>query len=204
MARYVISDHHFGHANIIEYCDRPFSSVGQMDSALLERHYETVDADDLLVHLGDVAMDMRDGRETIESFERLNGDLLVRGNHDVGLDPADAPFPMLESCVLEHGDYQFYCTHRPEDVPAEWDDWVLHGHHHNNQPEEYPFVAPAAQRVNVSAELLEFRPVSLGVLTDVLDATAEPLRDREAARAYFGDGSDSATHSSSPDRNESS
>jgi calcineurin-like phosphoesterase family protein len=204
MARYVISDHHFGHANIIEYCDRPFSSVGQMDSALLERHYGTVDADDLLVHLGDVAMDMRDGRETIESFERLDGDLLVRGNHDVGLDPADAPFPVLESCVLEHGEYRFYCTHRPEDVPPEWDDWVLHGHHHNNQPKQYPFVAPAAQRVNVSAELLEFRPISLDVLTDLLDATSEPLRDREAARACFGDGSDSPTHSSSPDRNESS
>lgn len=50
MGRYVISDHHFGHANIIEYCDRPFSSVGKMNSVLLDRHYETVDTDDTLIH----------------------------------------------------------------------------------------------------------------------------------------------------------
>ncbi|MBO4247359.1 metallophosphoesterase [Halomicrobium sp. IBSBa] len=183
MARYVISDHHFGHSNIIEYCDRPFTSVGEMDSALLDRHYETVDPDDLLVHLGDVAMDMRDGQETIEYFQQLGGDLLLQGNHDVGLDPAAAPFPVLDSCVLEHGDYRFYCTHRPEDVPDDWDDWVIHGHIHNNDPETYPFVAPRAQRVNVSCELLGFRPIALETLTGVLDAATTSLRDVAAATA---------------------
>ena len=76
MARFLISDHHFGHANIIEYCDRPFSSVGEMDTTLLNRHYETVDADDLLVHLGDVPMDMSTGEDTIAYFGQLDGDLL--------------------------------------------------------------------------------------------------------------------------------
>ena len=108
MARYVVSDHHFGHANIIEYCDRPFSSVGEMNAALLDRHYETVDDGDVLVHLGDVAMDMRNGTETVDYFERLDGDVPIRGNHDVGLDPDDAPFPVLDSCVVEHGEYRFY------------------------------------------------------------------------------------------------
>jgi calcineurin-like phosphoesterase family protein len=95
MTRYVISDHHFGHANIIDYCDRPFSSPGEMDDALLGRHHEAVGPDDTLLHLGDVAMDMRDGREAVDRFERLGGGLLVRGNHNVGLDPDDAPFPVV-------------------------------------------------------------------------------------------------------------
>ncbi|MFC6872893.1 metallophosphoesterase [Halobellus marinus] len=187
MSRFVISDHHFGHANIIDYCDRPFSSPGEMDSVLLDRHYETVGADDLLVHLGDVAMDMRDGEETIDYFQRLDGDLLIRGNHDVGLDPADAPFPVLDSCTLEHGEFQFYCTHRPEDVPDDWDGWVLHGHHHNNRPEEYPFVATDAQRVNVSSELLEYRPLALDTLTTLLRECppGTRLRDVAAAREHF-------------------
>jgi len=184
MARYVISDHHFGHDNIIGYCDRPFDSAGEMDTVLLDRHYETVGADDLLVHFGDVAMDMQDGRETIEYFHRLDGDVLVRGNHDVGLDPADAPFPVLDSCVLSHGDYRFHCTHRPEDVPEAWDGWVLHGHHHNNDTETYPFVAYDDRRVNVSSELLGFRPVTLEWVTDLLDACppGSHLRDVEVAR----------------------
>ncbi|WP_338741147.1 metallophosphoesterase family protein [Haloplanus salilacus] len=184
MARYVISDHHFGHDNIIGYCDRPFGSAGEMDTALLDRHYETVGADDLLIHLGDVAMDMQDGRETIEYFERLDGDVLVRGNHDVGLDAAAAPFPVLDSCILSHGDYQFYCTHRPEDVPETWDGWVLHGHIHNNDTETYPFVAYDERRVNVSSELLGFRPLTLETVTSVLDACppGSRLRDVEVAR----------------------
>lgn len=183
MARYIISDHHFGHANIIEYTGRPFTSVGQMDDVMLRRHYEVVSADDVLVHLGDVAMDMQDGRETIEYFEQLDGDLLVRGNHDVGLSPADAPFPVVESCVLEHDGFEFYCTHRPQHIPDDWDGWAIHGHEHNNHPEEYPFVAADERRVNVSVELLDFRPLRLADLTALLDVCPphSRLRDRETA-----------------------
>ena len=190
MARYLISDHHFGHANIITYCDRPFSSVGEMDTTLLNRHYETVDADDLLVHLGDVAMDMSSGEETVEYFRQLDADLLVRGNHDVGLDPEDAPFPVVDQCTLSHDGYEFYCTHRPADVPERWDGWVLHGHHHNNDTETYPFVAHDRRHVNVSSELLNFRPLRLGALTQLLEACPDGsrFRDVDAAGDYLGRG----------------
>jgi calcineurin-like phosphoesterase family protein len=78
-----------------------------MDNTLLDRHYATVDAEDTLIHLGDVAMDMQDGRETIDYVQRLDGDLLLRGNHDGGLDPEDTPFPVFEACLLEHERFRF-------------------------------------------------------------------------------------------------
>lgn len=53
MSRYVISDHHFGHSRIIKYTDRPFSYVEDMDQTLLNRHYETVEESDTIIHLGD-------------------------------------------------------------------------------------------------------------------------------------------------------
>jgi calcineurin-like phosphoesterase family protein len=95
---------------------------------------------------------------------------------------------MLDACVLTHGDYQFYCTHRPEDVPETWDSWVLHGHHHNNHPDEYPFVACDDRRVNVSCELLDYRPVSFDTITSLLNACSPTtrLRDVEAAREAVG------------------
>jgi calcineurin-like phosphoesterase family protein len=170
MAHYVAADHHFGHTNIIEYCDRPFDSVEEMDATLLDRHYETVGDDDVLVHLGDVAMDMRDGRETIERVRQLDADVLVRGNHDVGLDRKDAPFPVVESCVLERDGYRFVCTHRPEAAAVTGAEWTVHGHHHDNRPEEYPFIAYDDRRVNVAVELTDYRPVELGSLTAMLDA----------------------------------
>ncbi len=169
MARYVVSDHHLGHANIIDYCDRPFDTVDAMDTALVRRHFEVVDPNDCVIHLGDIAMDMQDGTETIERLETLGVDLLVRGNHDVGLSDGQAPVPVVDACRLSHDDYEFRCAHRPRDVADGWDGWVIHGHHHNNDLETYPFVDADAQRVNVGVELLQFRPLSLSALTDVLD-----------------------------------
>jgi calcineurin-like phosphoesterase family protein len=34
------ADHHFGHANIIGFCNRPFSDVMEMDAELMRRWRE--------------------------------------------------------------------------------------------------------------------------------------------------------------------
>jgi calcineurin-like phosphoesterase family protein len=171
MTRFVLSDHHFTHDNIIEYCDRPFSSVGEMHDTMVTRFHEAVGPADTLVHLGDVAMDMRDGSRTVEWLGRLSESaVLVRGNHDTGIDAEDAPFPIVDACVLESAGRRFYCTHRPEDAPEWWDGWVLHGHHHDNHPQEFPLVRTDERRVNVGVELLDYRPLALPALSRLLDA----------------------------------
>lgn len=184
MSRYLISDHHFGHSRIIDYTDRPFSSAAEMNQALLNRHYETVNTDDMLIHLGDVAMDMRDGSETISFFDRLNGDMLIRGNHDTGLIAEDAPFLVAQSCVLAHGDRRFYCTHRPSDIPSEWEGWAIHGHMHNNDTEKFPFIAEPERRINVSCELLNYRPIKLSTVTKMIDACPPGSRIRDLSSAH--------------------
>ena len=52
---FFIADFHFDHANIIKYCNRPFSSTEEMNTFMLER-YNTVIRDDSDVYfLGDMA-----------------------------------------------------------------------------------------------------------------------------------------------------
>ncbi len=50
------ADHHFGHANIIRYCNRPFASAEEMDATLVHLWNETVGRDDIVYHLGDFTL----------------------------------------------------------------------------------------------------------------------------------------------------
>ena len=41
------ADEHYGHTNIINYCDRPFSSVEEMDAEIIKRQNELVGPQDM-------------------------------------------------------------------------------------------------------------------------------------------------------------
>ncbi|WP_147435627.1 hypothetical protein [Halobellus sp. Atlit-38R] len=48
---------------------------------------------------------------------------------------------VVDACTLEHRGYEFYCLDRPENVPESCEGWVLHGHHHNKDLQQFPFVS---------------------------------------------------------------
>ena len=77
---YLIADTHFGEKAILQYENRPFSSVEEMDEEMIRRWNEVVGEEDLVYHLGDFS---ERGREK-SYLERLKGRvILIRGNHDV-------------------------------------------------------------------------------------------------------------------------
>ena len=51
------SDLHFGHANVIEYCNRPFTSVSDMNGELIRRWRQVVSAGDTVYVLGDFSFE---------------------------------------------------------------------------------------------------------------------------------------------------
>ncbi len=75
------SDSHFGHANIIKHCNRPFDNVEQMNSSLIDNINLLVQPNDTLYYLGDFAF-----REEKPTFyrEKINckNIILIIGNHD--------------------------------------------------------------------------------------------------------------------------
>lgn len=75
------SDSHFQHTNIIKYCNRPFSSVEEMNEKLIQYWNETVSDDYIVFHLGDFAF--CGPTKVREIKEQLNGKIiLIKGNHD--------------------------------------------------------------------------------------------------------------------------
>ena len=86
MQTWFTADTHFGHANIITYCDRPFADVAAMRAELVNRWNARVADDDRVLVLGDFALGRID--ETLGVLAELNGtkDLVV-GNHDRPFDP---------------------------------------------------------------------------------------------------------------------
>ena len=81
---WVISDTHFGHENIIKYCDRTFSDTKEMNECIIDNWNSVVQPQDIIYHLGDVYMDCS-GEEANSILKRLKGrKRLILGNHDDG------------------------------------------------------------------------------------------------------------------------
>jgi calcineurin-like phosphoesterase family protein len=75
---FFISDHHFGHGNIIKYCKRGFANVHQMNSYYIDVWNKQVSRDDVVYHLGDFTF-----RDPTKYLSRLHGRIkIVPGNHD--------------------------------------------------------------------------------------------------------------------------
>ena len=168
---FVISDLHLGHANIIRYCSRPFShdAVDEMDHVLIKNWNYTVKPADRIFHIGDLCYGP-DAKHPSEYLQRLNGKIsIMEGNHDEKNTDANI------SETLVHMDIPFLLIHDPDDVGEPFSGWVVHGHHHNNNLADFPFINFEDRRINVSAEVVRYQPVSLSYLCDIIqDHKAKP------------------------------
>lgn len=76
-----VADWHYGHANILHFDNRPFTSLIEMNKDLVERWNRAVGEDDTVYILGDMFW-CRD-QEASAVMQDLSGrKVLVRGNHD--------------------------------------------------------------------------------------------------------------------------
>ena len=149
---FVVSDTHFGHANIIRYCNRPFANVEEMDEAIIDNWNAEVHDQDIVYHLGDVYF------RNAHLLHRLRGrKRLILGNHDNGKDQnlldhfqkimvwrMFPEFGLLLTHVPVHAD-----TLNVNKCPVN-----VHGHIHDR-------VIPDERWRNVSVEQIGYRPISI-------------------------------------------
>ena len=161
---YVTSDLHLGHTNIIKYCSRPFphDAVDEMDEMLIRNWNYTVRPGDAIYHLGDFSYGPF-AKDPLEYARRLNGKItFVNGNHD-----KQSPSAGKRESLFFEG-IRFTLVHDPADSPEIPGTWVIHGHHHNNDMRNYPFINFEKRRINACCEMTGYRPVSLTELVHAI------------------------------------
>lgn len=120
---WLTSDWHFNHDREFIWKARGFSSVQEMNEAIIQHHNALVRPDDDVYVLGDSSLGGGDAQILATNkalIERLNGRLhIIRGNHDT-----DRRVAMYESCknvvgpilyadMLHYKGYHFYLSHFP-------------------------------------------------------------------------------------------
>lgn len=159
MKRWLTADLHLAHTNIIKYCNRPFSSIEEMNETIINNWNKLVGPRDTVYCLGDFCFR---GKTMARKFEEiLNGKIIhISGNHDynngvVGLEFAAMRFSGLEA----------FMTHEPplEMKPAipEFCDLYLCGHVHQLWKHKIYPVAPDVLILNVGVDVWNFKPIDL-------------------------------------------
>ena len=159
---FVTADLHFGHANIIKYCNRPFKNARAMDRQLMRNWNDDVNPEDRVFVVGDFIY--KAPKNWREYAEKLNGTkTFILGNHD---DLAGSP--ARSQMKTKFCRREFLLIHSPYDIPERYEGWVIHGHTHNNSPELFPFISIENKTVNVSVELTNYRPVNMQTIVAII------------------------------------
>lgn len=161
MTIWFTSDTHFFHTNIIEYCNRPFKSVYHMNEEIVRRWNSVVKEDDLVYHLGDIAVWFGEGiKEKVEDLiESLNGKkIFIKGNHD---HKSNILIPTLNADIQIKG-WVIHISHEPNPIYK----MNFSGHVH----EKYDILRIGNKTVvNVGVDVWDFYPTNIEKINERLD-----------------------------------
>jgi len=163
---YFTADHHFGHANIIRHCNRPFSTVDEMNRALITNWNKRIKPDDVVYILGDLFF--RYTLPTREILDYLQGKKhLIIGNHDKDwMKKTHLPrfFESVEQMIeINDGAHKITLCHYPMMTwnQAAKNGYMIHGHIHNNTDAEYfPLIRNMPNILNAGVDINDYSPVS--------------------------------------------
>lgn len=186
MQTFFTSDTHFDHKNIIQYCNRPFRNVEEMNLAMVEKWNSVISENDTVYHLGDFTLG--DMRHFTRWASKLNGNIrILPGSHDhlwlKGFEPSEriqviAPLVSVEFPEIMNGQYPqviVLCHYSMQTWDrSHYGAWHLFGHSHCN-------LAGIGLSFDVGVDCTDFVPLSL-----------EQVASRMAHLASRVEGGDSA------------
>lgn len=164
------ADFHFGHANILGYCGRPFGDVHEMNVKMTNYWNELVMPDDKVICLGDFSF------QSDRYIGNLNGDIiLIKGNHDKDKHSHLFDF-VCDGMAMKIGEFKCFLTHWP--IEAGWKyknnspelklldvyDFIICGHVHEKWKVK-------GKNINVGVDVWDFKPIHIDELARFLRKT---------------------------------
>lgn len=169
----VTSDTHFGHNNVISYCNRPYADADHMDADMVNRWNAEIGQDDKLIHLGDWCFRGVGHKQQIQN--RLNGyKIIVKGNHDPSRTQLVQKFGFqeayreVEGRIKETGQ-TFYMAHIPDSEKAKKYDIHFCGHVHL-------LFVKSGNIINVGADHWDYKPQTLRTILDNADRKQSEMK----------------------------
>lgn len=185
-----ISDTHFGHANIIKYCERPFKDVQDMDESMIKNWNSVVGADDVIYHLGDFCLG--DDVAFKDYISRLNGQIKILNNpthHDkrwikhlpVVYSKTGSQVEYISPLFdISKKDYHIVLCHFPMYTwnKKHYLSYHLYGHVHKQNFE----IPNSPLSLNVGVDMIDFYPIELETVKTIMrnrimEYNLKPLRN---------------------------
>jgi len=171
------SDTHFGHQRTLELSRRPFSTIAEMNNALVSRWNHNVAVEDTVYHLGDFGKPEfmhrlqgarifllpgnYDTPETIETLLQQDTRIRIWGN----VNGERAKSILMKSPVDSGLPEYLYLVHEPENA-ASSNVFYLYGHIHQLQMVK-------RNGLNVGVDCHQFHPIDFNVVKFYYDAITQ-------------------------------
>ena len=196
MKRFFTADFHLGSERVLQTSSRPFSTVEEMDNALIDACNSICSEEDVLYHIGDLFCFGSDGDFTgsqirwPEVKKRFVPDILpLSGNHDEnnGVKTIASSLRLTLGrrfkCVLCH--YPSYDPRSSESlIPG---DINICGHVHSFWPHKRFFIDKTRKilNINVGVDVWDYKPISEVTLVNYITHLMAELSREHKSNLYY-------------------
>jgi len=166
MTTFFTADTHFCHKNVISYCNRPFTSVEEMNERLISNWNEVVSNKDIIYHLGDFIFSSR--KRVLEIASRLNGNIIfIIGSHDNPNHLRQITKQVFDSKLIKINSQNIFLSHYCHKVwpKSHYGTWHLIGHSHGGLNN---YTRKEGKILDVGVDTHNFYPWSLKEVEEIM------------------------------------
>ena len=174
---WITSDIHFGHKSIIQYENRPFGSVEEMDEIIIQNLNSYIKKNDVVYHVGDFALGKYNNIDNLcDLHDRLKGEwYCIPGDHEPrGLEKVFDVTRQIykrdiknKTIIMCHYPMIFW-------PKSHFNSWMLHGHHHANS-KEWVEQFTKGKIFNVCIGAHDYFPYSFDEIKEIMDKKEDNL-----------------------------